>query len=1379
MKYKHIVGLDIGTNSLGWCIIKEYENGDIEIIKTGVHVFPIGTIVDDKSNKEKTKNEQRRSYRGASRLRYRFKLRRGNLKEILSELGMLPDNSELIKPFTKKEKKQIDALKRAQSYKLYKLRADAINPNNKLELKEIGRIFMLLNKYRGFKSNAKKLQKKDNEAGEVEKGYKRLQLNIDNSGAKTIGEYFFKMHEKAKKWFDENKWHNANEPIDERAYNDSGEFILFNSNGIRRHHGRYTLRDMYYHEFDLIWAVQKKYYPQIFTGDKTEYEEILQLPYKERIKALKDFKQTNYWHIRDYCIYYQRPLKSQKKYVSNCQFERGNFDLKKYIVVENGIDKIKEKRVWKKKAKKACPKSHPYFQEFRIWQKLHQISYSSIIEDVFNKPLKTEWIKVLAETLMQNFEIFLNKTPKVLKENKLWFGKILQEKRMIQNADDYTFHIDKADEDIDHEEKNENRITGNLTYASFLEALGEKTFNELKNETTKRIEAINTEEVTDIEESKLLQLWHHLYIAKDGLFKEDDWLKCILTEKTKWDFTPEQAQRLIEMGLQPDYGSYSSKVLKIILPEMRKGLNEHEALKAVNREYINEDNTVGEQVKLKEKISQLRYNELRNPVVERALSKTIKLLNAILEKYKNEIDKENFEIRVESTRQFKKPRQERENERKKDADKNKLREQYSLYLTKNKEKLGFKKDIYKYDPIVGKYELWLQMNMNESDEVFLQEFKAFSKITKPEEKLKHRLWLECGRMCPYTGRIINLTDCFSSEVEIEHIIPLSRGLDDSFNNKTLTYCETNALKGSMTPIEFLQKSGENALKEFKRRMNSKYHGFSDSKKNLFLATSIPKEFSNNQLSNTSYIAKYARKKMQEVCKNVQFTNGSATSELRNKDWSLSNLLDKIRYEEDFGINMDSSPNEPGIYSNYYRIKKSFLAWCEKKYNTTDIIIDWSKLTDNKDAEEYISQTNDELLFWHNELEKFKQFRNKDGKKDRSDHRHHAIDAFVTACCSPAIIKELSTYNAVREEQHLEYRGKVDKRFNYTKLKESIAAILVSHSEKQTLVKKRKNKIKTREGIKEQFTYAPQGKLHEESFYAKRNGATIRRVELFDNQRQEKALFDTTSDLDYSVKGVVKWNYIDDNQLYEITKRRLEELKTKAFTKEEMEKNPFYRTSPSSPEKFTSKKKNKPLPIVKSVRKRFNTDRTLIHLPAKDEAGNIIYENRYADNDSNYVIAFYTNGNKSFARPISFFKAVKAKQTKKLLLPDEIVYRNIIYGLNSELPWLKNGDIVFICSNGENIETVDWNDFNFLKNRIFKVKGFSTLITPNPTYGNYEFGNTSLLNIRNVKASSYPSQKKVEDALNLKAFTLSHDKFRGIKLRLNILGEIEAKGEECF
>ena len=132
-----------------------------------------------------------------------------------------------------------------------------------------------------------------------------------------------------------------------------------------------------------------------------------------------------------------------------------------------------------------------------------------------------------------------------------------------------------------------------------------------------------------------------------------------------------------------------------------------------------------------------------------------------------------------------------------------------------------------------------------------------------------------------------------------------------------------------------------------------------------------------------------------------------------------------------------------------------------------------------------------------------------------------------------------------------------------------SAILVSHSEKQSLIKKRINKIKTKEGTKNQISYAPQGKLHEESFYDKRNGATVRRVELFDDQRQEKNLFESAENLHYKIKGETKWHYIEDNQLYKITKSRLDKLGKKAFTKEQMENAPFYRVSPSTPENLKS------------------------------------------------------------------------------------------------------------------------------------------------------------------------------------------------------------------
>lgn len=1334
MKYQFILGLDIGTNSLGWSLIKEYENGRIEIVKTGVHIFPIGTVVDDKTGKEKTKNEQRRGYRGTSRNRYRFKLRRANLKNALSVLGMLPD-------FTKYHRKK----GKGQSYELYKLRADAINSSIKIPLEELGRIFMLLNKYRGFKSNSKKLNGNDKDLGVVKKGYEELQDLMIKQNAQTIGEYFFKMHVIGKNWYENGKWHNPNEPIDERAFNENGEFLLFNSNGIRRHFGRYTLRSMYENEFDKIWLAQKKHYPEKLTGSKEEYDEILKLPYQNKIEKLKLFKNTNYWHLKEYCIYYQRPLKSSKRFVSNCQFERGFFE------IEKRADGTSNKK-WKKKSKKASPVSNPLFQEFRIWQKLHQISYSSISEDVFQQPLKKEWLQPIVDVTMRNYSIFLNKTPKIEKEEGIWISKILFEKGLISSPNSYTFFIDKADEDVVHEDKNSNKITGNVTYASFLEALGGKKFDELQTEFSTKEEQRGKDKFEIVKESKLFTLWQTLYMAKDGLFKEDDWLRSYLVESEKWKLDKNAVERLIQLGLQPDYSSYSSKVLKAILPEMRKGFNEYDALKFINKGYINEDNTIGEKVQLKCKISQLKYQELRNPVVEKAISKTIRLVNSILENY-NEINQENFEVRIESTRQLRKPRNEREKERKQNSDKDKLREDYAKFLNENKISIGVNREICKNDSLIKKYELWLEMNFNEDDDVFKEEFKSFNRITKPEDKLKHRLWLECGRQCPYTGKVINFSDLLGGNVQIEHIIPMSRSLDNSFNNKTLCYSSTNTLKGKMTPIEFASKQGKDSLVSFKARINSSLNKFSDSKKKLFLAKNIELGFSNNQLSNTSYIAKFARRKIEEVCKNVQFTNGRATAELRYKDWNLSRLIDKIRFEEQTGINIDET------FNMFYRFFNDFKSWHEKKYKTTDTDFRKMDVKENEYVKKYIEETSNDLIYFNDEIQRFNDFRSKGGKKDRSDYRQHALDAFIVAACSPKIIQMLSTYYAHQEEFNLENREKIERNFDYEELKQSIKSILVSHSENQSLIKKRINRINTKEGVKESITYAPQGKLHEESFYTKRNGLTIRRVKLFDPQAQEKVSFVSPEKLNYNGKGE-KWPYIDDSALYEITKGRLEKYGKKAFTKEMMEQAPFFRSSPNFLGATTSKNGNQ-LPIVKSVRKRFIADKTLIQLPAKDEEGNIVNENRYVDNETNAILVLYEKDNfdnkgkkKKPSRDfevISYYRYVEKKRNGEILFSDE---KNEI-GLKNHLNWVQKGDFIAVYENDDELKSYLESPNKIPNEKIYKIKGL-----------------TADSRVINEIEYSYAYITKVSHHNILDEETISHTKFNFIKIKLNILGEIE-------
>ncbi|MFG6447509.1 type II CRISPR RNA-guided endonuclease Cas9 [Roseateles sp. BYS180W] len=76
-----------------------------------------------------------------------------------------------------------------------------------------------------------------------------------------------------------------------------------------------------------------------------------------------------------------------------------------------------------------------------------------------------------------------------------------------------------------------------------------------------------------------------------------------------------------------------------------------------------------------------------------------------------------------------------------------------------------------------------------------------------DDLLKLRLWEELNpynaadRCCPYTGEVISMARLLSPEVEIEHILPFSRTLDDSAANKTLALRSANRLKGNQTPFE--------------------------------------------------------------------------------------------------------------------------------------------------------------------------------------------------------------------------------------------------------------------------------------------------------------------------------------------------------------------------------------------------------------------------------------------------------------------------------------------------------------------------------------------------------------------------------------------------
>lgn len=228
----YTLGLDIGSNSIGWALLDGGKKPSI--VDIGVRVFPEGVDRDTKGL-EKSKNATRREARGARRVRQRHHRRRDNLVGTLRDAGLLPQDEEELQELLKRE--------------LYQLRAKGLD--EKLSLYEFGRVLFHINQRRGFKSNRKTGKAKED--GKVAKAAGELEQRIKEANCRTLGEYFASVN-----------------PEEHR---------------IRE---QYTFRSMYEEEFDKLWEKQAEFYPDVLTEDwrKKIRDEIIF--YQRPLKATDD-----------------------------------------------------------------------------------------------------------------------------------------------------------------------------------------------------------------------------------------------------------------------------------------------------------------------------------------------------------------------------------------------------------------------------------------------------------------------------------------------------------------------------------------------------------------------------------------------------------------------------------------------------------------------------------------------------------------------------------------------------------------------------------------------------------------------------------------------------------------------------------------------------------------------------------------------------------------------------------------------------------------------------------------------------------------------------------------------------------------------------------
>ena len=186
---------------------------------------------------------------------------------------------------------------------------------------------------------------------------------------------------------------------------------------------------------------------------------------------------------------------------------------------------------------------------------------------------------------------------------------------------------------------------------------------------------------------------------------------------------------------------------------------------------------------------------------------------------------------------------------------------------------------------------------------------------------RYLIWQEQAQECAYCGTTIELPQLFTNDVELEHILPYARCLDDSPVNKVVCHAKCNAGKGHQTPYEWLAAAKPDVYRQVCAQARSllkrgrmpykKYRRFLQ--KELQLETCI-----NRQFTDTNYVARAIGDYLNclfDKEKAVLGLKGQLTSTLR-RQWELDTLLHELPDSPAWHDNENTSPRAENNRADY-------------------------------------------------------------------------------------------------------------------------------------------------------------------------------------------------------------------------------------------------------------------------------------------------------------------------------------------------------------------------------------------------------------------------------------------------------------------------------
>ena len=1094
---KRIVGLDLGTNSIGWAVVNKDDDNkeNSSIAGAGSRIIPMDAAALDNFAKGNTQSAtaQRTSFRGKRRLIERRKLRRERLLRVLGRMGFLPPHfagainrfgklkdldqepklawttgadgkpkflfesafNEMLCEFREAQPQWLaSGGKVPHDWTLYYLRKKGLR--SALTPYELAWVLLSFNAKRGYH------QLRDDEEEAVAAQNKEYVVQkvvaVEDSGEKTkSGNYYnvvldngmvyHKTFKEAPNWVGLTK-----EFIVTTAVDQKGNPKLDKDGNVRREfrmpsENDWTLRkkrseaeidksDMLLGEYiyslllhnpeqkvigDVVRVVERTYYKKELTAllkkqkefipeltDEKLYDECIRELYSANDAYRMSIANRDFTYLLvDDILMYQRPLKSKKSLIANCPFESRH-----YI----GTDSVAGERKVMEAPVKCIAKSNPLYQEFRLWQfvsnlKIYQKDKLEngklrLDEDVTSDFIYDEESKVKLFEELNNHEEVTQKTI---------FGYFKIKKVNGQYPYRWNHVEDKA-------------LPGNETRGTLIKAL----------------KKAHVDYAFLNDASAMQELWHTLYSIDDKVELQKALGKFALKHGLEEAFVEAASQM---KPYEKDYGAYSEKAIKKLLPLMRCGRYwsaekiDDSTTARINKLIDGEcDESISDKVReftsgftsindfkglplwlasyvvygrhsegrncakwsspadIDNYLLHFKQHSLRNPIVEQVIMETLRTLRDIWVKY-GKID----EFHIELGREMKNPADKRKRITEQIMKNENARMRAKLIMAEYMNSADSTievENLRPYSPsqqdLFRIYEDGVLSNENELPDYVDAILKSLSQtdaknLPTGAQVNRYLLWLDQRYVSPYTGQPIPLSRLFTADYEIEHIIPQSRYFDDSFSNKVICEARVNKEKDNMLGFQFIKEKGGTIVELGGGRKAEilKPDAYRDK---------VNEMYKNNQAKRRKLLledipddfiqrqlndSRYISKVVKSLLSNVVRTDGEETDISKNVVTCTGGITDRLK-------------NDWGVSNVWNRLILPRFERLNELMGRTDFTA--------------VSATGHKIPSVPLELQR-------GFNKKRIDHRHHAMDAIVIACATREHVNLLNNEVAMKSNNY--------------------------------------------------------------------------------------------------------------------------------------------------------------------------------------------------------------------------------------------------------------------------------------------------------------------------------------------------------------------------